>query len=133
MTAPAWLLVAAAVLALVAGWCANAEAALALVSATGAAERAAGDKRGRLAAVAADLPPYMSVLLLLKVLCEVFAAVLVTSAFVSWLGNDWRAVLAALAVVIGLRYLLTGVRPQTGRVGPRTERPLGAPRRSCTR
>ena len=122
MTAPAWLLVAAAVLALVAGWCANAEAALALVSATGAAERAPADKRGRLAAVAADLPPYMSVLLLLRALCEIFAAVLVTSAFVSWLGNDWRAVLAALAVVIGLRYLLTGVRPQTGRVGPRTER-----------
>jgi CBS domain containing-hemolysin-like protein len=121
MTAPAWLLVAAAVLALVAGWCANAEAALALVSATGAAERA-GDKHGKLAAVAADLPRYMSVLLLLRVFCEVFAAVLVTAAFVSWLGNDWRAVLAALAVVIGLRYLLTGVRPQTGRVGPRTER-----------
>ena len=38
MTPPAWLLVAAAVLALVAGWCANAEAALALVSATGAAD-----------------------------------------------------------------------------------------------
>jgi CBS domain containing-hemolysin-like protein len=121
MTAPAWLLVAAAVLALVAGWCANAEAALALVSATGAAERA-GDKHGKLAAVAADLPRYMSVLLLLRTFCEVFAAVLVTAAFVSWLGNDWRAVLAALAVVIGLRYLLTGVRPQTGRVGPRTER-----------
>ena len=68
MTAPAWLLVAAAILALVAGWCANAEAALALVSATGAAERAAGDKQGRrLAAVAADLPRYMSVLLLLRV------------------------------------------------------------------
>jgi CBS domain containing-hemolysin-like protein len=122
MTAPAWLLVAAAVLALVAGWCANAEAALALVSATGAAERATADKRGRLAAVAADLPPYMSVLLLIRALCEVFAAVLVTAAFVTWLGNDWRAVLSALAVVIGLRYLLTGVRPQTGRVGPRTER-----------
>ncbi len=122
MTPPAWLLVAAAVLALAAGWCANAEAALALVSATGAAERATGDKRGRLAAVAADLPGYMSVLLLLRVFCEVFAAVLVTAAFVSWLGNDWRAVLAALAVVIGLRYLLTGVRPQTARVGPRTER-----------
>ena len=122
MTAPAWLLVAAAILALVAGWCANAEAALALVSATGAAERAAGNKQVRLAAVAADLPRYMSVLLLLRALCEVFAAVLVTAAFVSWLGNDWRAVLSALAVVIGLRYLLTGVRPQTGRVGPRTER-----------
>jgi len=122
MTVPAWLLVASAVLALVAGWCANAEAALALVSATGAAERATGDRRGRLAAVAADLPRYMSVLLLLRALCEVFAAVLVTAAFVTWLGDDWRAVLSALAVVIGLRYLLTGVRPQTGRVGPRTER-----------
>ena len=126
MTAPAWLLVAAAILALVAGWFANAEAALALVSATGAAERAAGDKPGskqsRLATVAADLPRYMSVLLLVRALCEIFAAVLVTAAFVSWLGDDWRAVLSALAVVIGLRYLLTGVRPQTGRVGPRTER-----------
>ncbi len=118
MTPPAWLLVAAAVLALVAGWCANAEAALALVSATGAAERA----DSRLATVAADLPRYMSVLLLLRAVCEIFAAVLVTAAFVRWLGDDWRAVLSALAVVIGMRYLLTGVRPQTGRVGPRTER-----------
>ena len=118
MTVPAWLLVAAAVLALAAGWCANAEAALALVSATGAAERA----EGKLATVAADLPRYMSVLLLLRALCEIFAAVLVTAAFVTWLGDDWRAVLASLAVVIGLRYLLTGVRPQTGRAGPRTER-----------
>ncbi len=126
MTAPAWLLVAAAFLALVAGWCANAEAALALVSATGAAERAVGDKPGsklsRLATVAADLPRYMSVLLLVRALCEIFAAVLVTAAFVSWFDDDWRAVLSALAVMIGLRYLLTGVRPQTGRVGPRTER-----------
>ena len=126
MTVPAWLLVAAAFLALVAGWCANAEAALTLVSATGAAERAAGDKPGskqsRLATVAADLPRYMSVLLLVRALCEIFAAVLVTAAFVSWLGDDWRAVLSALAVMIGLRYLLTGVRPQTARVGPRTER-----------
>ena len=126
MTASAWLLVAAAFLALVAGWCANAEAALALVSATGAAERAVGDKPGsklsRLATVAADLPRYMSVLLLVRALCEIFAAVLVTAAFVSWFDDDWRAVLSALAVMIGLRYLLTGVRPQTGRVGPRTER-----------
>jgi CBS domain containing-hemolysin-like protein len=122
MTAPAWLLVAAAVLALVAGWCANAEAALALVCATGAAERPAGNRQGRLALVAADLPRYMSVLLLLRAICEVFAAVLVTAAFVSWLGDDWRAVLAALGTAIGLRYTLTGVRPQTSRVGPRTER-----------
>ena len=120
MTPPAWLLVAAAVLALGAGWCANAEAALALVSATGVAERP--EHQGRLSSVAADLPRYLSVLLLLRAICEVLAAVLVTAAFVHWLGDDWRAVLSALAVVIALRYALTGVRPQTGRVGPRTER-----------
>jgi len=120
MTLPGWLLAAAAVLALVAGWCANAEAALALVSATGVAERP--EHQGRLGTVAADLPRYLSVLLLLRAVCEILAAVLVTAAFVRWLGDDWRAVLAALAVVIGLRYALTGVRPQTGRVGPRTER-----------
>jgi CBS domain containing-hemolysin-like protein len=120
MTPPGWLLVAAAVLALVAGWCANAETALALVSATGVAERP--EHKGPLRVVAQDLPRYMSVLLLLRVLAEVFAAVLVTAAFVHWLGDDWRAVLSAAAVVIALRYALTGVRPQTGRVGSRTER-----------
>jgi CBS domain containing-hemolysin-like protein len=120
MTPPAWLLVAAAVLALVAGWCANAEAALALVSATGVAERP--EHQGRLSSVAADLPRYLSVLLLLRAICEIFAAVLVTAAFVRWLGDDWRAVLSALAVVLALRYALTGVRPRTGRVGPHTER-----------
>ena len=120
MTPPGWLLVAAAVLALVAGWCANAEAALALVSATGVAERP--EHRGPLSTAAADLPRYMSVLLLLRAIVEVFAAVLVTAAFVRWFGDDWRAVFASLGVVIALRYALTGVRPQTGWVGPRTER-----------
>jgi CBS domain containing-hemolysin-like protein len=120
MTPPGWLLVAAAVLALVAGWCANAEAALALVSATGVAERP--EHQGPLSTVAADLPRYMSVLLLIRAILEVFAAVLVTAAFVRWFGDDWRAVFASLAVVVALRYALTGVRPQTGWVGPRTER-----------
>jgi CBS domain containing-hemolysin-like protein len=120
MTPPGWLLVAAGVLALVAGWCANAEAALALVSATGVAERP--EHKGPLQTVAADLPRYMSVLLLLRAIGEIFAAVLVTAAFVRWFGDDWRAVLAALAVVITLKYALTGVRPYIGRVGPRTER-----------
>jgi len=120
MTPPGWLLVAAAVLALLAGWLANAEAALSLVCATGVAERP--EHKGPLQVVAEDLPRYMSVLLLLRAITEVFAAVLVTAAFVRWFGDDWRAVLAALGVVIALRYALTGVRPQIGRVGPRTER-----------
>jgi CBS domain containing-hemolysin-like protein len=121
MSPPGWLLVAAALLALAAGWCANAEAALTLVSATGVAERP--EHKGPLQAVAADLPRYMSVLLLLRASLECFVAVLVTAAFVHWLGDDWRAVLAAAGVVIVMHYVLTGVRPQLGRVGsPRTER-----------
>jgi CBS domain containing-hemolysin-like protein len=119
--APAgWLLVAAAVLALAAGWCANAEAALALVSATGVAERPR--HKGPLESVAADLPRYMSVLLLVRVALECLGAVLVMAAFAHWLTDDWRAVLAAAGTVVVLHYVLTGVRPQLGRVGPRTER-----------
>jgi CBS domain containing-hemolysin-like protein len=120
MSPPGWLLVAAAVLALAAGWCANAEAALTLVAATGVAERP--EHRGTLQTVAADLPRYMSVLLLLHAILQCLAAVLVAAAFVHWLSDDWRAVLAAAGVVIIMHYVLTGVRPQLGRGGPRTER-----------
>ena len=123
MSPPGWLLVAAAVLALAAGWCANAEAALTLVTATGVAERP--ENKGALQAVAKDLPRYMSVLLLLRATLECLSAVLVTAAFVHWLSDDWRAVLAAAGVVILMHYALTGVRPQLGRVGPRTERTAG--------
>jgi CBS domain containing-hemolysin-like protein len=120
MSPSGWLVVAAAVLALAAGWCANAEAALTLVTATGVAERP--EHKGPLETVAADLPRYLSVLLLIRVALEILAAVLVTAAFAHWLGDDWRAVLAAAGVLIVLHYALTGVRPQLARVGPRTER-----------
>src|SRR6202161_1587005 len=89
-----------------------AEAALSLVSATGVAERP--EHKGPLQTVAEDLPRYMSVLLLLRAITEVFAAVLVTAAFVRWFGDDWRAVFSSLGVVIALRYALTRVRQQIG-------------------
>jgi CBS domain containing-hemolysin-like protein len=120
MSPSGWLVVAAAVLALAAGWCANAEAALTLVTATGVAERP--EHKGLLEAVAADLPRYMSVLLLIRAVLEIFAAVLVTAAFANWFGDDWRTVLAAGGVLLVLHYALIGVRPQLGRIGPRTER-----------
>jgi len=120
MSPAGWLIVAAAVLAVAAGWCANAEAALALCSATRVAERP--EHKGPLETVAADLPRHMSVLLLLRAFLEILEAVLVTAAFANWLGDDWRAVLSSVAVVIVLHYALTGVRPQLGRAGSRTER-----------
>jgi CBS domain containing-hemolysin-like protein len=115
-----WLVLAAAVLAFAAGWCANSEAALTLVAATGVAERP--EHKGPLEIVAADLPRYMSVLLLIRAILEILSAVLVTAAFANLLGDDWRAVLAGVGVLIVLHYGLTGVRPQLGRVGPNTER-----------
>ena len=120
MSPAAWLLVAAAVLALAAGWCANAEAALTLVTATGVADRP--EHIGPLKTVSADLPRYMSVLLLLRAIGECLAAVLITAAFVHWFSDDWRAVLVSAGVAIAMHYVLTGVRPQLGRAGPRTER-----------
>ena len=137
MTPPAWLLVAAALLALAAGWCASAEAALALMSGTSATERPERTDRperpeptsraeaGPLRTVAADLPRYLSVLLLLRALFEISAAVLVTAVFARWFGDDWRAVLAAIGVVIVFRYALTGVRPLAGTAGPGAERRAG--------
>ena len=131
MTPPGWLLVAAAVLALAAGWCVRAEAALALMSATGAPDRpdsrdrpepASRAEAGSLRTVAADLPRYLGVLLLLRAIVEIGSAVLVTAAFVRWFGDNWRAVLAAIAVVVVLRYALTGVRPLAGTAGPGAER-----------
>jgi CBS domain containing-hemolysin-like protein len=120
MSPAGWLVLAAAVLAFAAGWCANSEAALTLVTATGVAERP--EHKGPLEIVAADLPRYMSVLLLLRAILEIGSAVLVTVAFANLIGDDWRAVLAAVGVLIVLHYALTGVRPQLGRVGPNTER-----------
>jgi CBS domain containing-hemolysin-like protein len=138
MTPPAWLLVAAAVLALAAGWCARGEATLTLMSATGVTERSdqkhadqrhpdqpdrrRPDDRTPLRTVVAELPRYLSVLLLLRVACEVFAAVLITAAFVTWFGDDWRAVFSSLAVALAMRYALTGVRPQASAIGPRLDR-----------
>ena len=72
--------------------------------------------------MAADLPRYLSVLLLLRALFEISAAVLVTAAFARWWGDDWRAVLAAIGVVIVFRYALTGVRPLAVAAGPHAER-----------
>src|SRR5260370_12607969 len=116
MAPPGWLLVAAAVMALAAGWCANAEAALTLVAATGVAERP--EHKGALQTVATDLPRYMSVLLLLRVILECLAAVLVPAAFVPWLTDDWRARLAAARAAVVRHYPLTAVPPPPGPVRP---------------
>jgi CBS domain containing-hemolysin-like protein len=113
MTAQAWLIIAAVVLVLMAGWWASAESTLARLSAAGA-EQLAGSGRPasrRLRAVFADLPRYLNILLLLRVTCETSATVLVVAAFVHWFGAGWKGFLIALAVMVAVGYLVVGISP----------------------
>jgi CBS domain containing-hemolysin-like protein len=88
-----WLLVAALVLILAAGWCGGAQAALARTAPDGLAQ-------------------YTSLLTLIRVCAEAGAAVLVTLAFTHWLGGGWQVFLPAAAVVLLARYVLIGVGPR---------------------
>jgi CBS domain containing-hemolysin-like protein len=116
-----WLLLAALVLLLVAGWCTAAETALLRVSRAGARElgRSAPEDTGLLPEVLAEAPRYLSVLLLARAAAEICAAVLVAAVLVEWWGIGWRA-FAVTAIVMTLgTYLLAGTVPRAfGRHNP---------------
>jgi CBS domain containing-hemolysin-like protein len=102
MSSAGWLLIAAAALILVAGWCAGALAAMARVSGNG-------------------LQQYEGLLTLIRVCAEISSAVLVTLAFAHWLGGGWQVFLPSVGVLLVARYALIGVGPRAmGR--PRAER-----------
>ena len=113
MSAQGWLVAAAIVLVLMAGWWASAEATLARLSAVGAEQLVGAGRPAskRLQAVFADLPRYLNILLLLRVACETSATVLVVAAFVHWFGDGWKGFLIALAVMIAVGYLVVGISP----------------------
>jgi CBS domain containing-hemolysin-like protein len=115
-----WLLAAAVVLTLLAGWCATAEAALARVSRAGAKElgRSVGQGSTPLQVVLADVIRYLAVLLLTRIAAELSAVVLVTAVLLHWLGPGWRAFLIAAAVMTVAVYLATGTVPRA--LGRRT-------------
>src|SRR5580658_1398197 len=110
-----WLLVAAIVLTLLAGWCAAAEAALARVSRAGAKElgRGAGQGSTPLHVVLADVTRYLSVLLLARIAAELGAVVLVTAVLVHWLGTGWRAFVIAAGVMTVVIYVVSGTVPRS--------------------
>src|SRR5260370_21950204 len=109
-----WLLVAAAALALVAGRCASADTALMRVSGAGAKELAtsAGEASAPLQAVLAEVPRYIAVLLLGRVLAELGSAVLVTAVLLNWLGPGWRAYAVATALETVVIYVVAGIVPR---------------------
>jgi CBS domain containing-hemolysin-like protein len=110
-----WLLVAAFVLMLLAGWCASAETALLRVSTSGARElsRSPGETAEPLRAVLTDVPRYVAIVLLARVASEIGAAVLVTAVLVSWLGVNWKAFLITAVVMTVASYLLAGLIPRS--------------------
>ncbi|MGY1609694.1 hemolysin family protein [Geodermatophilus sp. SYSU D00700] len=55
----------------------------------------------------------VALLLLLRIVCEMVAAVLVAVVVVGSLGTTWQAVLAAAAVMTVVSYVLVGVGPRT--------------------
>jgi CBS domain containing-hemolysin-like protein len=109
-----WLLVAALVLMVLAGWCTSAETALLRVSRLGARElgRSSSETSGSLQTVLAEVPRYLSVILLARVAAEICSAVLVTAVLVHWWGIGWRAFLVTAIAMTLAAYLIAGAVPR---------------------
>ena len=110
-----WLLAAALALTLLAGWCASVEGALVRISRVGAKElgRGVGDGATPLQLVLADIPRYLSVVLLTRIAAQVSATVIVTAVLLHWLGHGWRAFVITAAVMTAAIYLMVGIVPRS--------------------
>jgi CBS domain containing-hemolysin-like protein len=112
----AWLVAAALVLVLLAGLCVATEVAFIRVSRAGVREltRVRGGRgTGRLPAVLAEAPVYLSLLLLVQICCETAATVLVTVALLHWLGSGWKTFLIAVAVMAAVLFMVAEIAPRT--------------------
>ncbi len=124
-----WLLVVAAVAALVAGVFSSADAALSSFSKARAEEIAGQSASGsarRLLVIVEDPPRYLNTALFLRMLSEIAAIILVTVVMldlfverggsVSGPGSDrsrWTAMLVALAIMLVVSFVVIGVAPRT--------------------
>jgi CBS domain containing-hemolysin-like protein len=110
-----WLILAAAALALFAGLCASADTALLRVSRAGAKELATSGNQAAapLQAVLAEVPKYVAVLLLARVIAEIGATLLVAAAALHWAGPAWRAFLITGGVMTVVIYVVAGIVPRT--------------------
>ncbi|GLY53705.1 hemolysin family protein [Lentzea sp. NBRC 102530] len=122
MTAnPASVIVLAVLLVLAAGLFACVDAALGTVSRARveALQRQGRWGTGQLLQVLNDRPRHVNLLLLLRLACEMSAAVLVTTVFLDYVEQDWLAVLYSCLSMLVVSYVLVGVGPRTlGRQHP---------------
>jgi CBS domain containing-hemolysin-like protein len=122
-----WLLVLAAVFAVVAGVFSSADAALSSFSKVRAEEIAAEGAPGasRLLVIVGDPPRYLNTALFLRMLTEIAAIILVTVVMLDLIvpggsesgpepdGRRWWAMLASLAIMLVVSFVVIGVAPRT--------------------
>ncbi len=121
-----WLLLAAVVLVLVAGLFSSADAALSSFSKARAEEIGSGSGSSRLLVIVGDPPRYLNTALFLRMLTETAAVVLVTVAMLDLFvtgggaesgpesnGDRWLAILASLAIMLVVSFVVIGVAPRT--------------------
>ncbi len=124
-----WLLVLAVVLVIGAGLFSSADAALSSFSHARAQELAEGGRNGgaaRVLRIVEDPPRYLNTALFLRMLCEISAIILVTVVMLDQIvprgGSEtgpetdsgrWWAMLASLAVMLVVSFVVIGVAPRT--------------------
>src|ERR1700754_3446991 len=120
-TTTIWLIVLAVLLVPLAGLFAAADASLGTVSRARveALVRAGRTGSRQLAAVVADRPRYVNLLLLLRLACETVATVLATLVAIQLVTPIWLGAVIAGAIMLVVSYVLIGVGPRTiGRQHP---------------
>ncbi len=111
-----WLLVAAAALVALAGVFTAADAALASFSRARAEEILAERRTGGqgLLRILDDVPRYLNTALFLRLLCEIWAIVLVSlTVHDAYGGARWPAVLTTVGVMLVVSFVAIGVAPRT--------------------
>ncbi|MCO4697412.1 hemolysin family protein [Streptomyces sp. RO-S4] len=117
----AQLILGALALVVVAWLAACAEAGIARVSSFRAEEAVRSGRRGsaKLAQIAADPTRYLNVALLVRIICEMSAASLITYGSVREFDGTAEALLIAIAIMVLVSYVAVGVSPRTiGRQHP---------------
>ncbi|MEU0683347.1 MULTISPECIES: hemolysin family protein [Streptomyces] len=115
------LVLGALALVVVAWLAACAEAGIARVSSFRAEEAVRSGRRGsaKLARIAADPTRYLNVALLVRIICEMSAASLITYGSLREFDGTAEALLIAIAIMVLVSYVAVGVSPRTiGRQHP---------------
>jgi CBS domain containing-hemolysin-like protein len=110
-----WLIPAAAVLVVLAGVFAAADAALGGFSPARAEELADEERPGakRLVLLLADAPPYLNTVIFLRLLCEVAAIVLVALMVETYIDGWWASGAVTVGLMLVVSFVAIGVAPRT--------------------